>query len=148
MKPLPFVSVLVLLLCVAGVAHAQSPRLLGSAQFLVSSEAAPAPSPCDDSLFVSLQGRALDSLSAREYEYFMLKTKECGEYRKAAMAGGGKGTPSRTTEQVGISTFSGHSSENDGNGVAMVALVVGVVAIVLVISLASGLNDMFSIFGN
>ncbi|MCE9627339.1 MAG: hypothetical protein K8R56_05435 [Candidatus Eisenbacteria bacterium] len=148
MKPLRFVSVLVLMLCAAGVAQAQSPRLVGAAQFLVSSEAATAPSPCDDSIFVSLQGRALDSLSTREYEYFMLKTKECGEYRKAALAGGGKSAPAGTTEQVGISSFSAPAEKHDGSALAAVAIVVGVAALILTISLASGLHDMFNIFGN
>lgn len=147
MKPLPFVSVLVLLIAATGVAHAQSPRLVGAAQFLVSSEAAPPPSPCDDSLFVSLQGRSLDSLTTREYEYFMLKTKECGEYRKAAWAGGGKKAPAGTTEQVGISSFSAPSEKHDGSALAAVAIVVGVAALIMTVSLAAGLNDMFSIFG-
>ena len=36
--------------------------------------------PCKDSLYVLLQRKNIDSLSQREFDYFVLKTKECGEY--------------------------------------------------------------------
>jgi hypothetical protein len=137
MKPMSMWVAVVLSCCVVSLAHAQSPRLVRSAQFLVSTEAAPAPSPCDDSLLVSLQGRALDSLSAREYEYFMLKTKECGEYRKAAMAGSGPERRSSRTRQVGISSFNDSAPEPDGNGLALLGVTLGILALVAVISIGA-----------
>lgn len=39
------------------------------------------PSPCDDSLFVALQGVPLDSLSIREYDYLRTKEQQCFEWR-------------------------------------------------------------------
>ncbi len=39
-------------------------------------------SPCKDKLYIELQKKNLDSLSQREYEYFMIKVKECSEFIK------------------------------------------------------------------
>jgi hypothetical protein len=136
MKVLPLVPVLVLSLCAPSLAHAQSPRLVGSAQFLVSATPSALPSPCDDSLFATLQGRPLDSLSTREYEYFMLKTKECGEYRKAAMAGVGKSASTRRKRQVGISTFDDSAPEPDGDAVGLFAITIGILGLLTFISIS------------
>lgn len=38
--------------------------------------------PCKDSLYMVLKKIPLDSMSQREYEYYILKEKECSEYRK------------------------------------------------------------------
>ncbi|ODS29740.1 MAG: hypothetical protein SCARUB_05154 [Candidatus Scalindua rubra] len=38
--------------------------------------------PCKDSLYLVLSKQDLNSLTDREYEYFMLKEKECSEYQR------------------------------------------------------------------
>lgn len=41
----------------------------------------PAASPCADSLYQVLRGKALQELSEREYEYFMQREKACTEFQ-------------------------------------------------------------------
>lgn len=38
--------------------------------------------PCADSLYLSLRGKALDALSEREYEYFMQRERACVEHQR------------------------------------------------------------------
>lgn len=38
-----------------------------------------AQNPCDDERYVLLKSKSLDSMSQREYDYFLLKEKQCGE---------------------------------------------------------------------
>lgn len=41
--------------------------------------------PCNDSLFITLKKNSIDSLSKREYEYFLAKEKECADYNKTIL---------------------------------------------------------------
>lgn len=41
--------------------------------------------PCKDSLYLSLKKIKLDSMSTREYEYYLSKEKECAEYNKVLL---------------------------------------------------------------
>lgn len=38
--------------------------------------------PCEDSTFVSLKKVPIDEMSQREYDYFMMMSKECVEFAK------------------------------------------------------------------
>ena len=38
--------------------------------------------PCRDKKYLELKEKDLDSMSTREFEYFILKEKECSEYRR------------------------------------------------------------------
>jgi len=40
--------------------------------------------PCNDEKYLKLKKKDLDSMSTREFEYFILKAKECAEHRKNA----------------------------------------------------------------
>ncbi len=55
---------------------------------------APAESPCDDSLYIELRKKSLDQMSQREYEFFLQKDQQCGEYRKWILTRGDRPTPS------------------------------------------------------
>ena len=41
-----------------------------------------AQNPCEDARFTELKSIELDSMSQRQYEYFMLKEKECQKYNE------------------------------------------------------------------
>lgn len=47
--------------------------------------------PCEDSLFVALGRRDLDSLSEREYAYFLEMQRQCGEWQQASVQARGSG---------------------------------------------------------
>ncbi len=47
-----------------------------------SSQSDTTANPCNDKLFVHLQKKNLDSMTTREYDYYIQKSKECGEYAK------------------------------------------------------------------
>lgn len=36
--------------------------------------------PCKDRVYIALQKKNIDSLSQREFDYYILKSKECSEY--------------------------------------------------------------------
>ena len=39
--------------------------------------------PCEDSEFINLKSKDINEMSDREYEYFMLKSKECADYNNS-----------------------------------------------------------------
>lgn len=41
--------------------------------------------PCDDSMYITLKKISIDSLSKREYEYFLAKEKECADYNRTIL---------------------------------------------------------------
>ena len=45
----------------------------------------PIPSPCSDSLYVSLKTKTIAQMTEREFAYFNQKEKDCAEFRKAEM---------------------------------------------------------------
>lgn len=47
-----------------------------------------APSPCSDSLYLALRARPLDSLTEREYAYFVARDRLCAQYQSGAGAEG------------------------------------------------------------
>lgn len=52
-------------------------------------------SPCDDPQYVVLKTKPIDQMSAREYEYFQQKDRECGEFRRLQLEKGSQ--PGRST---------------------------------------------------
>lgn len=134
-------------------ARGQAP---GAEQFLVQSPAmsvaiadsAPVgtPSPCDDPLLVQLKSRPLDSLSTREYEYFMQKTKECADYRKAVLIDPTPRKP-HTREQTGISSFDPEPGElkdgPDSSGVTGLLVFISIVALSISIAALYGMAHLF-----
>lgn len=78
-----------------------------------------ASSPCSDSLYIALSHRKLESLTEREYTYFMQKDKDCTEYRRVAMQTNLQAEPGRQTAQA-----IEHAS-NTWLTVAIIGLIVG-----------------------
>jgi len=138
MRSLAHLGLAGLLLATPAAAQA----LHGVEQFLVDGSAprrvSDPDSPCGDSLFAALRARPLDSLSTREYAYFMMKSRECAEYRRAA---GIDRHPPRT----GISEWSGGDPDDgDSSGVAGLALFVAVISLAVAASAIYGLSHLFA----
>lgn len=152
--PLLFV---VLLIVAATPAFAQAP---GVEQFLVQSPAvsvastdtarAGTPSPCDDPVLVQLKARPLDSLSTREYEYFMQKTKECADHRRAVLLDPTPRKP-HIREQTGISSFDPEPGDledgPDSGGVTGLLLAISLVALTISIAALYQLSHIFDGLG-
>lgn len=64
-------AILVVILVLTGCTMAPTPG-----------QVAPEDSPCSDSLYVALQDKPLDSMTDREYAYFVEKDRACGEYQR------------------------------------------------------------------
>lgn len=67
-------------------------------------------SPCEDSLFVALHARPLDSLSEREYEYFMEKERQCAGWKET--------TEIEETKKTAVSSYT---------ALSLVALIAGII---------------------
>ena len=89
-------SAWLVLLALAGCAYTEPPpsstpetgpwreRLEARQARLAEQARAASNSPCEDSLFVALGKRDLDSLSEREYAYFLEMQRQCGAWNQAA----------------------------------------------------------------
>jgi len=72
--------------------------------------------PCEDELYLKLKGKNLDSLSEREYTYFLQAQKDCTEWLKQTQGRINKPVVKVTTQQ---STKEGQVADYYINGVTM-----------------------------
>lgn len=74
------------------------------------------PSPCSDSLYVALQSRPIETMTEREYAFFMQKDRECAEFRKSR-------------EEVREANRAASNAEAWAGGAVFLVILVGVLAI-------------------
>jgi len=69
--------------------------------------------PCEDERYLSIKEKELDMMSEREYEYFLLKEKECSESKK--LVGGIQNQDSETISNFSIISDAKADAKDDFN---------------------------------
>lgn len=77
--------------------------------------------PCKDRVYIALQKKNIDSLSQREFDYYILKSKECSEYTALLKQ-------LKTKKEI---------ETTPGNGAAIVGIIFGGLIILGIINLAN-----------
>ena len=54
--------------------------------------------PCNDSTFVALKKNPINDMEQREYDYFMMMSKECAEYQRESVATTAQDTVAQTIQ--------------------------------------------------